>query len=261
MNQRIIKRKSIHNLRTLCGLENSMGQKVGANKLYRSAALDQLNEKDAAFLREKYQIKKIIDLRTNGEIEKHPNLHMERFEYVHLPVFGEAIPGISREVEPGRADNLKEGMLPDLRDMYRELVSDPECIENFRIILKEIMNHRDGGILWHCTAGKDRCGMISVLIEAMLGMSRKTIRDDYVMTNLDSKKTAIKYFLLITIFKRDLATAKMVYRAYLAHESYLYSAMKAMEDLYGGTQNYITDVLKIDRKEIREFRKYILEID
>lgn len=249
---------SIHNMRTLAGMVNVSGKKIADHKLIRSAALDKLTEKDARILREKYQIKKVIDLRTGAEREKHPDLNMDGIVYLHMPVFADAIPGISREVEPGRADNLKAGMLPDLRNMYRDLVSDPECIENFRIILQEIIRHRDGSILWHCTAGKDRCGMISAMVEAMLGIDRKAIMEDYKLTNKDTKKTAGKYYWLIRIFKRDKETARMIYDAYIASPEYLQAAFDAIDDQYGGFRNYIVDVLKIDPREIQDFRQYIL---
>lgn len=256
-DKRILNIKSIHNLRTLGGLTNSADQIIGHNKLFRSAALDQVTKEDARILKDRLGIDTVIDLRTIAEVEKKPDIVMEGISYIHMPVFVDAIPGVSREAEPGNP-NIKADMLPDLRDMYANLIADQDCINHFSQILKKILNHRGGAILWHCTAGKDRCGMVSMFIEHILGIDQDTIRQDYLLTNLDSKKTARKYYLLLFLLKRDPETAKKVYEAYIAHEDYLNSALRTIDESFGGMDSFIENQLGIKREEIAAFREYIL---
>ena len=124
----------------------------------------------------------------------------------------------------------------------------------FRRILLRIMQHdySRGAILWHCTEGKDRCGITSALVLEMLGVDRETILEDYLKTNLVNIPKAAE------IHDRLLAThgkefADNVYRAFIADESYLRSAWNAMGD------NFITEKLGISREEIDTFRDIILE--
>lgn len=40
-----------------------------------------------------------------------------------------------------------------------------------------------GSVLWHCTEGKDRCGLLSAVLLLTLGVKRSTIMEDYLLTN------------------------------------------------------------------------------
>ena len=42
----------------------------------------------------------------------------------------------------------------------------------------------DGGVLWHCSQGKDRCGWGSAFVLAALGASRETIVEDFALSNV-----------------------------------------------------------------------------
>jgi protein-tyrosine phosphatase len=46
-----------------------------------------------------------------------------------------------------------------------------------------IQNQDNVPILFHCSAGKDRTGIASALLLSALGVDRKDIFDDYMLTN------------------------------------------------------------------------------
>ena len=75
-----------------------------------------------------------------------------------MPVFDEFKPGVSHE---GEADRQR---LPDMAVLYGILVRN--YADSFRKILAAIMQHdfSEGAVLWHCTEGKDRCGLVSALV-------------------------------------------------------------------------------------------------
>ena len=126
--------------------------------------------------------------------------------------------------------------------------------EAFRKILLRIMQHdySKGPVLWHCTEGKDRCGITTALVLEMLGVDRGTIMEDYLKTNLvNIPKAAEIHDRLLETHGKEFADN--VYRAFIADECYLKSAWKAMGD------HFLTEKLGIDREEIETFRKLILE--
>ena len=60
-----------------------------------------------------------------------------------------------------------------------------------------------GCVLWHCTEGKDRCGLLSAVLLLALGVERSTILEDYLLTNhvngtffLQKKNISRQLFLL-----------------------------------------------------------------
>lgn len=256
MDKRIIPLKSLLNCRTLGGLPSAFGGSIRDNILYRSAAWDHLTSEDGAVLRDKCGITLDVDLRTDAEVFKGPDKSVSGVTYLAMPVSHNHIPGVSREMEPGK--DITEDMLPDLHEMYRELVSLPQYTESFSQILHTIMNYRDGAVLWHCTAGKDRCGMTAFFLETMLGVDLQTRVQDYMMTNRDFTPQAWKYFFLILLTKRNLTFAKKIFATLVAKESYLEAALQVIDRDFGGMDNYLHNQLHITQEEIEDFRRYAL---
>lgn len=43
--------------------------------------------------------------------------------------------------------------------------------------------YKNGAVLWHCTEGKDRCGLLSATILFLLDVSEDDVMEDYLKTN------------------------------------------------------------------------------
>ena len=162
----------IQNMRDLGGLRTADGRKIRPNMLIRSAQLAQAVEEDLE------HVAAVIDLRTIKEREEMPDL-VYSCRYLPMPVFDEFKPGVSHEEEAKQAPKL-----PDMAVLYGILVR--SYADSFRNILTAIMQHdfSKGAILWHCTEGKDRCGITTAMILELLGVDRDTIMEDYLKTNL-----------------------------------------------------------------------------
>ena len=115
-----------------------------------------------------------------------------------------------------------------------------------------IMDHdfSSGAILWHCTEGKDRCGLVTALVLEMLGVDRADIMADYLKTNDVNLPKAIKIKEQLAQ-SRGEAFAESVYQAFIADSTYLESAWGAMGD------NYL-DKIGLKEEDIRVFRAKVL---
>ena len=154
--------------------------------------------------------------------------------------------GISHEEE------TEDQGIPEMSKLYRMIVRDHAA--SFRKVLLTIMQHdfSAGAILWHCSEGKDRCGLTTALILEALGVDRDTIMVDYLKTNEVNLPKAIR------IHDQLLAShgpeyAESVYRAYIADEKYLQAAWEAMGE------GYLTDKLEIPEETLNVFRQTVLE--
>lgn len=67
-----------------------------------------------------------------------------------------------------------------LGGLYKRLVD--RCGEQLVNAVRSIARH-DGGVLVHCTAGKDRTGMVTALTLLSLGVDRQVVLDDYALTH------------------------------------------------------------------------------
>lgn len=229
----------IRNMRDLGGLRTADGRKIKPQMLIRSAHLAQAEERDTEHISE------VIDLRTPAERQESPD-RTYGCEYTPLPVFEEINAGISHE------EKARERAIPNMEILYGMLID--RYPDAFRRILLRIMQHdySKGAILWHCTEGKDRCGITTALVLEMLGVDRETIMEDYLKTNLvNIPKAAEIHDRLLETHGKEFADS--VYRAFIADECYLKSAWKAMGD------NFLTEKLGISPEEIETFRKTILE--
>ena len=228
----------INNIRDLGGIRTKDGKTIKQGCLVRSANLAQAEEQDMN------GISTVIDLRTPGERDEKPDCPCGR-EYLPIPIFEHITAGISHEKKAE-----KKGV-PDMSGLYRWLVR--ECRDNFKKVVEEIMTHdySTGAILWHCSEGKDRCGLTTALVLEILGVDRYVIMEDYLKTNIVNipKAEGIREKLRES---HGEEFAQSVYRAYLADEAYLNVAWSEMGDDY-------IEQLGITKEEIEEFKRKMLE--
>lgn len=133
---------------------------TGTNRYFRSDFPENLTNEEIRWLLNN-NITTIIDLRSDEEIAKKPCClkEIEGFRYFHLPVTGGG--DIPKSIE-------------HLHIVYQEMVDD-----KMKHIIDTIMN-AESNVMYFCTAGKDRTGVVSALILKRLGFSDEIIVDDYM---------------------------------------------------------------------------------
>ncbi len=228
----------IQNLRDLGGIRTEDGRRIRPGMLIRSAFLAQAEDADLR------GVSSVIDLRTPGERREAPDRTHGR-EYLPIPIFDDVKAGVSHE------QGTETMGIPDMAVLYGRIVR--ECADSFGKVLLTVMRHdfSGGAILWHCTEGKDRCGLTAALVLEALGVDRGQILSDYLKTNEINvpKAAAIRQRLTAT---HGEAFAESVYRAYIADERYLRAAWDAMGD------RHITDSLGIPDEALARFRQTVL---
>lgn len=135
---------------------------TGTDRYYRSDFPENLSDEEIRWLLN-HNITTIVDLRSDEEVVKKPcSLKGAKgFQYFHLPV-------------TGGGDTPKS--MEHLHIVYRQMID-----EQMEKILDTIMN-AETNVLYFCTAGKDRTGVVSALILKRLGFSEKVIIDDYMLS-------------------------------------------------------------------------------
>ena len=81
-----------------------------------------------------------------------------------------------------------------------------------------VMEHPadQGSILWHCTEGKDRCGLVTAMLLTALSVSREQIVEDYLITNEVNGPKAEAMYQKLLASGRGETVALSVREAYLA---------------------------------------------
>ncbi|MBP5209940.1 MAG: tyrosine-protein phosphatase [Clostridia bacterium] len=228
----------IPNFRDLGGLAAADGKTIRPGLLFRSADLSSAESADLS------GISAVVDLRTPAECAERPDRCFSAVR-IAAPFFVDAIPGLSHEEE-----NELSGV-PDLTRLYAILIR--SCCDAIREALLTVLRHdfTAGGILWHCTEGKDRSGILTALVLGALGVKREEILRDYLLTNRVSMPKAEQY-------REQLADrygpepAERIYHAMIAEERYLEAAWAEMGP------DYLTARLGVDEPTLARFRASVL---
>lgn len=260
--------QGLRNFRDMGGVAVQDGRKVRSGLIYRSDSLHKLTAQDLSLLRDQYKVHTVIDLRTNQEVLEKPNVSLEGIECLHIPIFKEAVIGITKETGADTGAYIKKtwnrkairAALPDMMGIYSYVLSDPEIVAQIRTVMhKVIENAIDGkATLFHCSVGKDRTGSIAALLLAVLGADRETIFADYASCSHVFRAKALKDAILVTLFKFDPIAAAIIYRSYMADPEYIKASFDCIDRLYGSSDGFIRDTLEITDELREEFKNSML---
>ena len=143
-------------------------------------------------------------------------------------------------------------------EMYRKLLFSEYVKPFYRRFFDVLLQNTSGAVLWHCSAGKDRAGVASMLIRMALGVPRENILKDYMMTGVFTRKEIRRRQIMIRWLVHD-KRQKECYRALLSvKEKYLQQLFDLMDRDYGGEMGYLSAFLGISEDEIRRLRELYL---
>lgn len=245
--------KSCLNIRDLGGTVAAGGRTVQTGRIIRSAKTDTLTPEDAQQLKDRFRLTTIIDLRTEKEAAEKPD-NTFGCKYYNIPLRPDVKAGIKYRFPSSLKTFSKK--FPSMPQMYVDMLtseySTGQMKRVFSIIFDSVQN--DGCVLFHCSEGKDRTGIIAALIELMLGVDREMIMKNYLYSNEFFKKRNRGYYILSVIAFLDISYAKEFGKMYEAHPSMLYSLFSII-DGFGGIDDYFTGHLQFSQTDIDSFRE------
>nr|WP_296042135.1 tyrosine-protein phosphatase [uncultured Blautia sp.] len=253
--------QSLPNTRDLGALMTKDGRHILPRKLLRSGSLYHVSLADQDMLLEDYKLSTVIDFRTEAEREQKPDTIMKGVEYYPIPVLDEETSGIT---QAGTLMDMltKFDQVPDefICKQYENLVRDEICIKQYANFLDVVLHQKKGAVLWHCSAGKDRVGIGTALLLYALGVPRKTIKEDFLKTNvyLDNEMQHMVRYLET----RMIVTPEIMDKVRLLYKvkgEYLDTAFRTIEKDYGSVDYFMRKALYMNPKTIEALRnKYLV---
>lgn len=153
----------VRNARDVGGWTTEDGSDVKQGLLYRSARLDSISETGIRILHDDIKIKTEIDLRRDADD----------------PVYGDRSP---------IGDDIQYFRFPMEYGDY--LTTNVESIKSVFGVLSDEANYP---IIYHCSAGADRTGVITYLINGLLGVAQEDLFRDYLLTNFGGTARDMSY--------------------------------------------------------------------
>ena len=256
MADRRIKIGGVRNGRDLGGLPAGGGV-IRSNCLLRSACLSGVPREDVEALARRHRLSMVIDLRTDDEISQKPEPLPASIAYRRMPVFDAAKVGITHEKGEKWNPERPSSVEPNMAALYRMMVELDDCQQALSAILTAIMTHDPdaGSVLWHCSEGKDRCGLVAALLLGALGVSRGDIMADYLLTNEVNEARAQGIYRDLIAAGRSEAEAAMMRELFLAKPEYLNASLEFIDERFGGIPAYLREALRLSDELIETFRE------
>jgi protein-tyrosine phosphatase len=167
--ERHITLDSTVNFRDIGGYETTDGRRIRWRTLFRADGLSHLSEPDRAAVR-KLGIATVVDLRTHGELDS------GQFPIDDIPVDFHHVPLIAQVIDPTRF-SLVPGMLGS---RYQEIAR--EGAPQIGRVLRIVAERHAHPLIVHCSAGKDRTGILVAVLMSTLGVPDESIVADYALS-------------------------------------------------------------------------------
>ena len=235
-----------NNTRDLGGMEAAGGKTIKPRRLFRSGALGGCTQEDLKALKA-YGLRTIIDFRTATEREEQPDPDIAGVESVCLPIMDEDTMGITRERQ---GQDSVERMLRDLRlkgmsgqdymaEIYGHMAVAPYSRRQYGRFLDLALSQEEGAVLWHCSAGKDRVGVGTAILQSALGTPWEAILEDYLATNDFTREFTAGALDALSKKSADPVLSQIVSALFSVEERYLQAVFDTIREEFGSMDAYL----------------------
>jgi len=231
----------------------AIGSKMKNNILFRCAKLSTLNDEDIKKI-EDLNPHAIIDFRDPKEINKAPdNLSKDLLKkYVSLPISASTL---SRMVDQKNIDGDNKFTYEKvMEESYKLYINNHKHV--WKEFIKILLKANNNPIIFHCSAGKDRTGIASFIIQKLCDNPMEVIFENYLLSNellTINAATAEQS----TASKKDdqLITEIMLDTLSKVKKSYLISGINEIENQFESLENYIIQELGFTDADIKDLKK------
>lgn len=170
--ERFVPLEGAFNLRDLGGLPTADGRLVRTGRVFRADSPALLTDADKSVVTS-LQVAQVIDLRSGEEAEEgtwavHPNMRRELFEIIDPAKHPTPSNGV---VMPAMPDHEAFAQ----RYVNRLTEGGPKLAAAAQTLTRSV----DEGVIFHCSAGKDRTGLLAAFVLSALGVDREHVIADY----------------------------------------------------------------------------------
>jgi len=243
---------------------------VRSKHIFRSADPSLCTSDEIQFMHEKLGIEHIFDLRSGPEFEKQGPEVVAGFDD-RVKSYSATINGpkkIYRHWTPAfqNEDYSPESIALRFRDYgaedskgfvraYREILL--HAGPSYAKILRQLARADSGGVLLHCTAGKDRTGVIVAIVLTLLGVPRSQICEEYQLT-----ETGLEYRRPLLLEKLMASGAfegedgmQAALRMSGARAESMLGTLEMIDEKWGSVEGYVKEECGLSSEEIGALRK------
>lgn len=243
------------------------GLPAPAVRLYRSGELSRLHPGSHSAL-ETLGITRVIDFRSEFERKRAPDKLPRGVAYHHLPIDagGEEVHRNMQELLRGNGELDPAEYMSSLG---RRLIDQAgEQYSAFFNLLSQHMAEQtsnsspharhDRSVVFHCTAGKDRTGFASAILQRLSGMSTEEVLEEYLASNIHNKALIKKIFTRIRIASLFRADPEVLRPLLEVRAEYLLPVLDYIDEQWGGAEQFLLagDGLNLEPSVVRRLSQF-----
>jgi protein-tyrosine phosphatase len=236
----------LHNFRDLGGYAVAGGGMTKWGVLYRSDNLRKLSESADLERFRALDVRTVIDLRypweieSSGRVPDFPGLQYFNLSIEHQPYDQGAL---GDDFDPWRF----------LADRYMEVAQDG--VKEIRGVLDVIADPDSGTTVFHCASGKDRTGIIAMLVLSLIGVSEEDVLDDFALTELATQR-------LIADWRAFYPDRELTWSAYArAPKEPMELFIADLKSRYGSVEGYALKELGADDSLVAALKTKLVDVE
>lgn len=230
------------NVRDLGGYPTGNGnERTCFRRLLRGDHLSALTIKDKERIYD-YGVRYVVDLRSRMECESRPDalIGWRDVQYCSIPMLDQINSSDFRGQIPDSMGELYISLLEDSRAQLSE-------------VMRRILEAGDKGLLFHCTAGKDRTGVVAMLMLKLAGVS-----DDDVIRDYHATERYMAGQVGEQVERLRAAGVKVPDHVFGANPADMLMTLEHLRQTYGSAEQYLK-TLGLSGEEIAELKQKLHE--
>ncbi|KAF8639798.1 hypothetical protein AX17_001057 [Amanita inopinata Kibby_2008] len=220
--------------------------------IFRSAELSGTTEQGKTQLRE-LGITTVFDLRSDTEMLKYnsPIPNIDGVNIIRAPVF--KTDDYSPETMAKRYQLYASGKTEAFMELYSQILDHGGPA--LGAILRHVRDKPSEGCLFHCTAGKDRTGIIAAILLKLAGVDHDAIAHDYSLTRIGrepARAMIMKRLSQEPIFARNNEAALNMFTC---RRETMMAFLDLLDSKYGGVECYVKCFVGLSDADIAKIRE------
>lgn len=221
--------KTTQNTRELGGYVIRDGLATRRNSLWRSDIQCYPSAEDIQLLKER-GITTVIDLRGEKDVARKPSgfARVEGFRYINCPI--DEGSGVPESVEAVPVSYLAIACAKSMPEVFRNIAN------------------AKGGVMFNCTAGKDRTGVVSAILLKHAGVSDEDVIENYVLTREYGRERLELVHKNFPEIDMNIVTPR---------EWFMEEFLRLFRERFGTTEQYF-QTLRLSKEEVKKIKRKLV---
>lgn len=232
---------SVLNVRDVGGIKTTSGTAIKKHRLIRGGKPDDISREDLRLLTEDIGVSAFLDLRTPYQFDRAADTEITRAGIPRINVsLSNRLPvdGSESDYVVGR---MEDGVFGDHHGSYLRRLEVPARVGKAMEVIGAESNE---AVFVHCTAGKDRAGIIVAMVLATVGVHRDDIAADYAESNRAMPAFVASYFGASERFRAIEPTLdpKLLASYIDSRSEVMLEVLNSIDKKYGSPRGYLLEL-------------------